>query len=112
MLGYSMTIPGGFKSIIADTPAFYGSALSVVLSIRLPEEPRGLYEVRVAVQTSEMPYRLQYQIFERMSEGEEIPRGKEVVIESGAAKEVESLEEFDFMDEVKDSVRVVVLSDA
>ena len=80
MLGYSMTIPGGFKSIIADTPAFYGFALAVVLSVRLPEEPRGLYEVRVAI--------------------------------SGAAKEVESLEEFDFMDEVKDSVRVIVLSDA
>lgn len=67
---------------------------------RLPASPRGLYEVRVAVQTSETPYSLQYQLFEGLKNGTEIPRGDLVTILSTPAKETESLEEFDFLDDV------------
>ena len=65
---------------------------------RLPASPRGLYEVRVAVQTSETPYSLQ--LFEGLKNGTEIPRGDLVTILSTPAKETESLEEFDFLDNV------------
>lgn len=71
---------------------------------RLPASPRGLYEVRVAVQTSETPYSLQYQLFEGLKNGTEIPRGDLVTILSTPAKETESLEEFDFLDNVLPAV--------
>ena len=67
---------------------------------RLPASPRGLYEVRVALQTSETPYSLQYQLFEGLKNGTEIPRGDLVTILSTPTKETESLEEYDILDNV------------
>ncbi len=71
---------------------------------RLPASPRGLYEVRVAVQTSETPYSLQYQLLEGLKNGTEIPRGDLVTILSTPAKETECLTEFDFLDDVLPAV--------
>lgn len=71
---------------------------------RLPASPRGLYEVRVAIQTSQEPYSLQYQLFEGLKNGTEISRGNEVTILSAAGKETESLQEFDFLDDVLPAV--------
>ena len=51
-------------------------------------------------QTSETPYSLQYQLFEGLKNGTEIPRGDLVTILSTPVKETESLEEFDFLDNV------------
>ena len=56
------------------------------------------------MQTSAEPYALQYQLFEGLKNGTEIPRGDLTTILSAAAKETESLAEFDFLDDVLPAV--------
>ena len=77
---------------------------------RLDNGHRGLYEIRFALQRHEEdPYFISYQLYEVMNNGTEIPRGDETVVESSKDEEIESLEEYDFMDDLSPPDQSVVI---
>ena len=89
MLGYSMSIPGGFRSIIAGKTDYY----------MVDNAHRGLYEIRTSIQRhTDVPYTLNYQLYAVKSTGDEVALGDPVVIASSQTKETEDLSEFDQMD--------------
>ena len=89
MLGYSMSIPGGFRSIIANKTDYY----------EVDSSHRGLYEIRTSIQRHDtVPYTLSYQLYAVKSTMEEVALGNPVVIASSETKETEDLSEFDEMD--------------
>ena len=83
----------------------------MILIYRLKDSPRGLYEIRASIEHKEEPYWLQYTMNELvLSDNSIIHHGEPVKILSSAVKETESLEEFDFMDEVMKAVCSYIVS--
>lgn len=73
----------------------------------LEDSPRGLYEIRATIEHKEEPYYLQYTVNELLNDNSTIQHGDPVIINSSPLKETESLEEFDFMDDVKKVVNFI-----
>lgn len=73
----------------------------LIVTDSLEDSPRGLYEIRATIEHKEEPYYLQYTVNELLNDNSTIQHGDPVVIYSSPLKETESLEEFDFMDDVK-----------
>lgn len=81
----------------------------MIITNSLEDSPRGLYEIRATIEHKEEPYYLQYTVNELLNDNSTIQHGNAVIINSSSEKETESLEEFDFMDDVKKVVRVLFL---
>ena len=74
---------------------------------RLPEKPRGIYELRATVQASEEPYELTYGLWQKDASGES-QLGENVTVVSAASTETESLKEMDVAKEVKEDAALFV----
>ena len=74
---------------------------------RLPEKPRGIYELRATVQVSEEPYELTYGLWQKDASGES-QLGENVTVVSAASTETESLKEMDVAKEVKEDAALFV----
>lgn len=75
----------------------------------IPGKRQGLYEVRATIQRSDTPYTLMYALVDHTSP-DDVIYGEEIRMESDSVTEVESLQEFDVLDKIQNTVSILGLS--